>query len=59
MKTPRYTDKHRGARYRTADESARPGYLARRFRAIRRLQRMQARKSSVTKLPTQRKAIHG
>jgi len=51
---PRFTD-NRG-RYRTAEESKEPGYLARRFQAIRRLQRMQARKQNITPL---RKTAHG
>lgn len=43
MKDPRYTDKHRGPRYRTAAESQQPGYLARRMQAYARLQRLKAR----------------
>ena len=45
MKTPRFTDAKR--RYRTAEESRAPNYLARRFKAFRRLQRMQAAKSNI------------
>lgn len=56
MKRPRFTDAHRG-RYRTAEESKTPGYLAKRFAAFRRLQRMQAR-SNVAQLP-KRKVSHG
>lgn len=41
MKAPRFTD--RRGRYRSAAESRTPGYLARRFDAFRRLQRLQAR----------------
>lgn len=41
MNRPRYTDKR--PRYHSADESRKPGYLARRFAAYRRLQRMKAR----------------
>ena len=35
---PKFTDARR--RYRTAEESQSPGYLARRFKAYTRLQRM-------------------
>lgn len=42
MKRPRYSD--RRPRYRTAEESRAPGYLARRFEAIRRLQRMKEKR---------------
>jgi hypothetical protein len=45
-------------RYRTAAQSREPGYLKRRFEAIRRLQRMQARAATVTNL-TERKKSHG
>ena len=48
MKQPRYCDKHRG-RYQTAEASREPGYLARRFKAIARLQRMRAR-TNVTQI---------
>lgn len=37
---PRFTDARR--RYRTAEESRAPNYLAKRFKAIRRLARMKA-----------------
>jgi len=33
----------KGFRYRTAAETQRPGYLRRRFEAIKRLQRMKSR----------------
>ena len=46
MKPPKFTDARR--RYRTAEESRSPGYLARRFKAYQRLQRMQATKSKIT-----------
>lgn len=52
---PRYTDKRK--RYRTAAETREPGYLARRFAAILRLQRMKSR-AVVTNL-TERKKAHG
>ena len=39
---PNYTDARR--RYRTAEESRSPGYLARRLKAYARLQRIQAAK---------------
>lgn len=42
MKTPKYTDQHRG-RYRSAAESREPGYLARRLKAYARLQRIRER----------------
>lgn len=45
-------------RYRSALKTSEPGYLARRFSAIRRLERMRARKTNVTTIP-QRKASHG
>jgi hypothetical protein len=54
VKRPKFTDGK--GRYRNAAETAQPGYLARRFEAIRRLQRMKARKSTVT---TFRKVSHG
>jgi hypothetical protein len=41
MKSPRYTDRRR--RYRTAAESSQPGYLARRFKAYARLERMKGK----------------
>lgn len=48
-KTPRFTDQHRGGRYRSAAASRKPGYLARRLKAYARLARMQAaRRSNVT-----------
>jgi len=34
-------------RYRTAAESQKPGYLAKRFKAFKRLQRIKDRKASV------------
>ena len=37
-------------RYKTAEQSRAPGYLARRFKALRRLQRMQQAKSNVQPL---------
>ena len=40
MKPVKFTDARR--RYRSAMESQKPGYLAKRFKAYRRLQRMQA-----------------
>lgn len=40
---PKYTDQHRGGRYRTSEESREPGYLARRMKAYARLERMKAR----------------
>lgn len=42
-------------RYRTAEESREPGYLAKRFRAWRRLQRMRDR-ASVNVQPLRKKA---
>jgi hypothetical protein len=56
MKPPRYTDKQRGGRYRTADETKQPGYLARRLKAYARLERMRAGKSNVTAMKPRRKA---
>lgn len=56
MKRPKFTDTHRG-RYHTSEESKTPGYLARRFAAYRRLQRMQARSSVVAQLP--KRKVHG
>ena len=50
MKPVKFTDARR--RYRTAEQSAAPGYLARRFKAIRRLQRMKAAAHTVTTLRT-------
>jgi len=41
--------KLRRSRYRTAAESQKPGYLARRLRAYARLERMRA-KSNVTQI---------
>jgi hypothetical protein len=41
MKPPRFTDRRR--RYRTAAESSQPGYLAKRFKAYARLERMKGR----------------
>ena len=39
-------------RYRTAEESKEPGYLARRMKAYARLQRMrEARQTNVSELP--------
>ena len=38
---------HRPFRYRDAIETSKPGYLARRFEAIRRLQRMRSRRNVV------------
>lgn len=57
MKRPHFTDRHRG-RYRTAAESREPGYLEKRFRAIRRLQRLRERRQNVTAIP-QRKVANG
>jgi hypothetical protein len=37
-------------RYKTAEQSREPGYLAKRFKALLRLQRMQAAKSNVQPL---------
>lgn len=37
-------------RYKTAAQSREPGYLARRFQALRRLERMKAAKSNVQPL---------
>jgi hypothetical protein len=48
MSKPRYTDARR--RYRTAEESRAPGYLARRLKAYARLQRMKAATQTVTPL---------
>jgi hypothetical protein len=42
MKPPRFTDARR--RYRTAEESRAPGYLARRLKAYARLQRIKEAK---------------
>ena len=42
MKRPKFTD-GRGT-YRNAEKSREPGYLAKRFKAIRRLERMRARR---------------
>ena len=46
MKRPRFVDGK--GRYRSAEESRSPGYLARRFEAIRRLQRMKERRQNIT-----------
>jgi hypothetical protein len=48
MKPPKYTDKRR--RYRTAAESSQPGYLARRFKAYARLERILGKKLVVVPL---------
>lgn len=42
-------------RYKTAEQSREPGYLAKRFKALQRLQRMQAAKSNVQPLEQARK----
>lgn len=55
-KTPRFTD-GRG-RYINSEKSKEPGYLARRFKAYRRLQRMKARRCNVTQIQ-ERKAANG
>jgi hypothetical protein len=46
MKRPVFTD--RRGRYRSSAESREPGYLARRFKAIERLQRMRKRATVTT-----------
>ena len=48
MKTPRWTD--RKPRYHDSEASKQPGYLAKRFQAFKRLQRMQSAKSNVQPL---------
>lgn len=55
MKPPRYTDKQRGGRYRTADETKQPGYLARRLKAYARLERLRAKATNVTTIKPKRK----
>ena len=45
---PKFTDGR--SRYHSAEESKSPGYLARRFEAYKRLQRMQSRTQNVTTL---------
>jgi hypothetical protein len=45
MKPPRFTDRRR--RYRTAAESSQPGYLAKRFKAYARLERILGKKMVV------------
>ena len=46
MRRPKFTDAR--ARYRTAEESRTPGYLAHRFRVYARLQRMRRRHNVIT-----------
>ena len=46
MKRARFTDAR--PRYRTAEESRTPGYLAHRFRVYARLQRMRRRHNVIT-----------
>ena len=46
MKRPRFTDAR--ARYRNAEESRTPGYLAHRLRVYARLQRMRRRHNVIT-----------
>ena len=46
MKRPKYTDSR--PRYRNADASRVPGYLAHRFRVYARLQRMRRRHNVIT-----------
>jgi hypothetical protein len=48
MRHPNYTDRRR--RYRTAAESSQPGYLARRFKAYARLERILGKKLVVVPL---------
>lgn len=57
MKAPKFTDRQRGGRYRTAAESQQPGYLARRMQAYARLERMRAarQESNITAIKPQRK----
>lgn len=57
-KTPNFTDAHRG-RYRTAEDSRKPGYLAQRFKDIRaqqerERQESQANVTSLTKRTARR-----
>jgi hypothetical protein len=54
MKRPKFTD-GRGT-YHSSEKSREPGYLARRFKAIERLQRMRAKKHNVTPI---KKAANG
>jgi hypothetical protein len=58
VKTPKFTDKQRGGRYRTAAESSQPGYLARRMKAYARLAGMRAARdeSNVTPMQKRKKA---
>ena len=46
MRRPKFTDAR--ARYRTAEESRTPGYLAHRFKVYARLQRMRRRHNVIT-----------
>jgi hypothetical protein len=45
MKAPKFTDTHRG-RYHSAEASREPGYLARRFKAFKRLEERRSRASA-------------
>jgi hypothetical protein len=53
MRKARYTDAR--PRYRTAEESKAPGYLAHRFKVYARLQRMR-RRSNVIRLRKEKAA---
>lgn len=55
MKTPKFTDRHRGGRYRNAAESSQPGYLARRMKAYARLERMRAARADTNVTPMQKR----
>ena len=54
LRKPRFTDAR--ARYRTAEESRTPGYLAHRMRVYARLQRMRRRRNVITLRAKERSA---